>query len=87
VEDPRDWDQRSGVAGTCTEKLNLTMPTVVDGIDDAVNMRYSAWPERLLVLDRRGIIRHRSGIGPWGFKPAKAEEALKELLATKRTDY
>ena len=51
---------------------------------DTVNQLYKAWPERIYVIDRNRKITYKSGIGPWGFKPAEAEKALGKLLPVKR---
>ena len=41
---------------------------------------YTAWPDRLYVIDRDGLIAHKSAAGPFGFKPAEVEAALKRIL-------
>ena len=65
----------------CTSKLKFTMPTVVDDMGDTVNMLYRAWPERIYVIGLDGKIAYKSGVGPWGFKPADAMRVTKRLLA------
>jgi len=81
VKDPTTDAERRKTAGRCVESLNLSLPTAVDGMDDAVSLAYHAWPERLYVLKPDGTIHYRSGLGPWGFKPDEAAAALAELLA------
>lgn len=78
--DPADLDKRGDAAGSCASELNLTMPSVVDDMDDTVNLLYSAWPERIVVIDTAGKIRYRGKLGPFGFKPREAKKALGELL-------
>jgi type I thyroxine 5'-deiodinase len=80
LDDPRDLDERRKAARRCGSALKMSMPSVVDGVDDAVNMRYGGWPERIYVIDRAGRIAYKGGIGPMGFKPREAEGALKKLL-------
>jgi hypothetical protein len=80
IPDPRDDAARRGVAGTCRAKLGLTMPTVVDGLDDAVSLAYNGWPERIYVLRPDGTIAYRGGLGPFGFDPRAAGDALATLL-------
>ena len=88
VHDPKimrdEQDRRSAfsleVAKQCQAKLSRTLPTVVDDMQDSVNQRYRAWPERIYVIDRAGVITYKAGLGPFGFKPDEAEEALLKLL-------
>ena len=48
--------------------------------DDAVERAYTGWPDRLYVIDRDGRIAHKSGPGPYGFKPEDVEATLARLL-------
>jgi hypothetical protein len=80
TEDPLDLEGRNKVAGTCTEKLKLTMPTAVDDMDDTVNLKYSAWPERIYIIGKDGKVLYKSKLGPFGFKPTEAKKELEKLL-------
>ena len=73
-------DERANVAGVCMTKLGIKLPALVDGADNAVERAYTGWPDRLYVIDRDGKIAHKSAAGPFGFKPAEVEDALKRLL-------
>ena len=66
---------RAGVA-----RLGLTMPVLVDRMDDAVSDAFAAWPERLYVVDRSGRIASTGGPGPFEFEPDAAAAALEQLL-------
>ena len=68
------------VAGECCKKLEISMPLLVDGIDDRVGRAYSGMPDRLYVIDREGRVAFKSGRGPFGFKPVEMEQALIMLL-------
>ena len=63
------------------EELNLTIPTVVDRMDNAALEVYAAWPERIYIIDGNGRVHYRGGYGPWDFKPDEARSSLVELLA------
>ena len=80
IDDPTDLVQRSKVAKKCCQTLDLSIPAAVDDMGDTVNQLYKAWQERIYVIDRSGKIAYKSAIGPWGFKPAQAERALRKLL-------
>jgi hypothetical protein len=72
--------ERLQLAGKCQSTLKLQLPTVVDDMQDTVNMTYKAWPERIYVIGTDKRIAYKSGIGPFGFKPREAEQALRALL-------
>ena len=63
-----NFGERTGVAKTCTTSLKLPMPTLVDTMDNAVNYKYSAWPDRIYVVDAQGRIAVQAAHGPRGFK-------------------
>lgn len=79
-EKPRTEDRRREIAGVCCDRLKLTMPCVVDGLDNPVDDSYAAWPERIYVINVDGRIAYAGEQGPWGFKPEEAEKALRRLI-------
>ena len=72
-------EERAEIAGICLAKLSIELPSLVDDPDNRVERAYTAWPDRLYVIDRDGRIAYKSAAGPFGFKPAAVEEALKRL--------
>jgi hypothetical protein len=60
--------------------LKLTIPCLVDDMDNTAQKAYAGWPDRLYVIDAQGKVAFRGEPGPRGFKPADAEAALKKLL-------
>jgi hypothetical protein len=83
LPEPRDWKTRSSVARQSCERLQLSMPVVVDSMDNTVDNLYAAWPERMFVIDSEGRIAYAGAQGPWGFKPNEAERVLAKLLRTR----
>ena len=73
-------DERYQVAGLCVRKLGIELPALVDEADNPDERAYTAWPDRLYVIDRDGLIAHKSAAGPFGFKPADVEATLKRIL-------
>lgn len=77
---PKSFAERRDVAKRCCDSLHLTFPTVVDTVENMVDEQYAGWPERLFVLDAEMRVVYAGKQGPWGFKPAEAERALRRLL-------
>ena len=73
-------DERFSAARAGVERLGLTMPVLVDGMDDAVSEAFAAWPERLYVAARGGRLAFVGGPGPFEFDPDAAAATLEELL-------
>lgn len=74
---PRSAAERESVASACAVGMRLGIPILVDGMDDAAERAFNAWPERLYVLDKEGKVVYKGGKGPYGFAP----DALDEFLA------
>lgn len=73
---PKSYDERTDLAQTCVRKLGLEMPALVDNFDNATDMAYTGWPDRLYVIDKQGNIAYKSDPGPFGFHP----EAVRKVL-------
>jgi alkylhydroperoxidase family enzyme len=76
VDQPTTDAERCKVAGQCCTTLKMTIPLVVDKIDDRVGHAYSGMPDRLYLIGRDGTVVYKSGRGPFGFIPAELEQAL-----------
>jgi len=86
LKDPETAEQRHEAARKCLASVEFDFPTVVDGLDDAVNVAWAAWPERLYLVDTAGIIRYAGLQGPWGFSPLRSggeEWTVNPLTETK----
>lgn len=68
------------MAKTCVEKLGLSIPVVVDRMDNKVAKEYAASLIRLYVLDKEGRVAYKSRRGPRGLKLEEMEKALKKVL-------
>ncbi len=76
----KNFAERCAAADTCVREMEIDFPALVDGMDNATELAYTAWPDRLYVVGVDGRILHKTAPGPWGFRAKKIEEALKELL-------
>ena len=68
--------ERDAVAAQCCTALKMTIPLLVDGLNDAVGHAYSGMPDRLYLIERYGRVAYKGGRGPFGFKPGELEQAI-----------
>lgn len=80
INQPTQIGERAEIAGDCCQVLEISMPLLVDDLDDRVGRAYSGMPDRMYVIDRGGQIVYKGGRGPFGFKPAEMEQSLVMLL-------
>lgn len=73
-------DERVEVAQACTLGLDLSIPTLLDEMTNAVDEAYVALPDRLYVVDADGRVAYRSGPGPMGFRSDDFERAIRAQL-------
>jgi len=68
------------VAKKCCGTLEMTMPLLVDEMNDRVGHAYSGMPDRIYIIDPNGRVVYKGGRGPFGFKPREMEQSLVMLL-------
>ena len=78
---PQNEDERAFVAGACVRKLGIEIPALLDEFGNSTESAYTAWPDRLYLLDAGGKIVFKSPPGPFGFKPDGLKAALEKVLA------
>ena len=76
---PKDYDDRVSVAGACSTKLGIELPALVDTIDNKTEAAYTAWPDRLYLIDNNGKISFKSEAGPFGFKTDLLSKGLESV--------
>lgn len=81
IRQHRTLEERFEAARQGVGRLGLTMPVLVDGMDDAVSEAFAAWPERIYVVSADGRIAFAGGPGPFEFDPEAAESELESVLA------
>lgn len=77
---PTNFEERSEMGEMCVVKLGIHFPAVVDGFDNATEVAYTGWPDRLYVIDRNGRVAYKSTPGPFGFHPQGVADTLKRLV-------
>jgi hypothetical protein len=80
VEQPENYAEREALAELCTTSLDISMPTVIDKIDNAVEVAYAGYPDRIFILDTEGVVQFKTKPGPRGFRPAEAVDALDAMF-------
>jgi len=77
----RTYEEKDEYADMCVRKLDIEFPTVVDRMDFPVEAEYTAWPERLYLVDKDGVIVYKGDPGPFGFEPEELEDAIRAELS------
>jgi hypothetical protein len=77
---PRNEDERASLAGTCVRKLGIEMPALLDEFGNSTESAYTAWPDRIYLIDASGRVAYKSKPGPFGFKPDELQAALHRVV-------
>ena len=77
---PTSLEERAGVGALCVENLKVDLPVIVDEIDNRTERAYTAWPDRMYIVDEGGTIVFKSPAGPFGFDAEPVGRALAELV-------
>jgi hypothetical protein len=80
---PTTIAERTEVASTCALRLDLSIPTLIDNLDNSTDLKYYALPDRLYQIGRDGRIAYRGAPGPFGFVATELEQAIERYLAEK----
>ncbi len=80
IESAKSYEQKDGHATSCARNLGIAFPTLVDGMDNAVESAYTAWPDRYYLIGKDGRVVVKGAPGPGGFKAAGLEAAIAGLL-------
>lgn len=65
--EPKTENERTEMANVCMIDLGFTMPILIDNMQNEVDDKYAALPERLYVLDKDGKVFFRGIMGSRGF--------------------
>ena len=83
ITQPKTLQERNKVAKKMCSTLKITLPPLVDSIDNKVNNAYNAAPDRLYLIGKNGKVLYKSERGPRGFKPKGLEAAIKKVVGKK----
>ena len=77
---PTTLDERAELATICKQKLNFSCPMVIDNMDNSIQIKDCAYPERLYLLDATGCVFYKSVKGTYGYKPEEFKSAIEDIL-------
>lgn len=80
VKQPTTYDERLDVAKTMCSTMEISIPTLIDGIDNKVGNDYAGMPDRLYLVGRNGRVVYKGARGPFGFRPSELETAIRKEL-------
>lgn len=80
IKDPVNTFERFQVANSCMNELDISIPCLIDEMENAAAYAYKGWPDRLYVVGKEGKIAYHGGPGPRGFLPADMEAGLVQEL-------
>jgi len=78
---PHSEEERGFVAGACVRKLGIEIPAVLDEFGNSTESAYTAWPDRLYLIDAAGRVAYKSRPGPFGFKADELEAAIRKAVS------
>ena len=77
----QSFDEREEAAQSCTIGLHISLPTLVEEMDNVIDEAYGAAPERLYLIGQDGKVLYHGGAGPHLFDLDELDEALQRLEA------
>ncbi len=69
------------MAQACALRLEFSIPTLIDDMENSTDQKYYALPDRLYLIDRDGRVAYRGAPGPFGFIAAELETAIEALIS------
>jgi len=73
---PKNLEQRVFIANDFIKRYKYPVPFGIDEMNNAAEGAYSAWPERLYILDEGGHIVYKGGNGPFKYDPKEVRSWL-----------
>ena len=77
----QSFEERHEAASACSLDLNISIPVLVEQMDNAVDEAYGAAPERLFLIDMDGSVAYCGGAGPHFFDVDQWEQAIEACMA------
>lgn len=81
IKQHKTYEERSGAAKTCKGKLEITIPILIDSLDNKIAMQYGGVPNRAYLIGKGGKVIYKGEKGPMGTRPDQVKAAIEKLLA------
>jgi hypothetical protein len=78
---PTTLAERTAIANSCAVNLALSIPVLIDDLQNSTDLEYFALPDRLYLIGRDGRVAYRSAPGPFGFITAELEKAVEQIVS------
>jgi hypothetical protein len=84
ITEPKSYEERCTVAERLVADGELTIPCLIDEMDNAVNDLYKGHPTRIFLIRKDGKLGVAGGPGPFGLVPSidATQKWLKEYRQT-----
>lgn len=69
ITEHKDYQQRCTTAKMLMDDKSLTMPMLIDHMNNQANESYRAYPDRVFLVRKDGRLAVAADRGPWGFNP------------------
>jgi hypothetical protein len=79
---PETLAARTEIANVCSLRLELSIPTLIDDMENSTDLKFYALPDRLYLIGRDGRVAYRGAPGPFGFAASDLERAIEEYLGS-----
>ena len=76
IKEHLSYEEREDAASACSLDLHMSLPVLVEEMDNAVDEAYSAAPDRLYFVGADGRVAYKGGAGPWFFDVDAWEQAI-----------
>ena len=77
----QSFQERDEAAQSCGIGLQLSLPTLVEEMDNVIDEAYGAAPERLYLIGEDGNVLYHGGAGPHLFDLDELDEAIQRMEA------
>ncbi len=84
IFEAKDTGQCCTTAEMMMKEENVSIPCLIDNMDNSINTAYNAHPDRVFLVRTDGRLAVAADRGPWGFKPA-LDKTLAWLRSYKAT--
>ena len=78
----QSFEDRETVAASCSLDLGITVPILIEEMDNVIDEAYGAAPERLYLVGSDGRVVYKGGAGPFFFDLGQWERAIQAHLTS-----